>query len=401
MTIVRPGAFNGTDAGTGDEPPPFGQVLIIGAGLVGTSLGLALRRRGVAVGFEDADPRHLKVAVSIGAGHVGAAGDRPDLVVVAVPPTVVGPVVAAALDRFPDATVTDVGSVKVMALAGVKAHATGPHATGTHATGTHENGGIERYVGGHPMAGSEQSGPLAARADLFDGRAWAVTPHADSRPDSIAAVELLAAACRAVPIGLTPAEHDEAVALVSHLPQVASSVVAGLLTTAGDVQLNLAGQGLRDVTRIAAGDPNLWTQILSANAVPVANLLREAAHRMEQFAAALDDLKGVHDTELAGADTAALHRSLASGVSGVRRLPGKHGTRPEDFALVSVLLADRPGELAHLFADVEAAGVNIEDVRIDHSPATPAGLVELAVNQRARTELLDVLTKRGWSVHGS
>lgn len=387
MTIVRPGAFNGADAGSdGDEPVPFDDVLIIGAGLVGTSLGLALRRRGVSVGFEDADPHHLKVAVSVGAGHAGPSGDRPDLVVVAVPPTVVGSVVAGALDRFPDATVTDVGSVKAMALAGVQEHATGS---------------IDRYVGGHPMAGSEQSGPLAAQADLFDGRAWAVTPHPDSRPEAIAAVELLARTCRALPLRLTPAEHDEAVALVSHLPQVASSVVASLLTSAADVHLNLAGQGLRDVTRIAAGDPNLWTQILSANAAPVAALLREAAQRMEHFATTLEELKGDADAELASGEAGTLHQSLARGVSGVRRLPGKHGTGPEDFALVSVLLPDRPGELAHLFADVEAAGVNIEDVRIDHSPATPAGLVELAVNQRARTELLDVLTKRGWSVHGS
>lgn len=247
------------------------------------------------------------------------------------------------------------------------------------------------------MAGSEQSGPLAARDGLFEGRAWAVTPHPGSSQRAIETVEALARVCGAFPVRMTPAEHDEAVALVSHVPQVAASVVAGLLTTAAEDHLLLAGQGLRDVTRIAAGDPTMWTQILSANARPVARLLHEAAQDLQQLAATLDKLDGTAEPAAAEADP--LRGALERGGAGVRRLPGKHGARREVFALVPVLLRDQPGELARLFANVVEAGVNIEDVRIDHSPGTPAGLAELAVAPSALPKLLEALEQHGWSVH--
>ena len=358
---------------------------VIGTGLMGTSVALALRRGGVEVSLEDANPQHLRLAVGLGAGTPIVEGvrapdqaEQPDLVIVGVPPAALGAVIAEALERYPGAVVTDLGSVKAAVLADVSARA--PQ-------------WLDRYVGSHPMAGSEQSGPLAARADLFDGRAWAVTPHPRCRPEAVEMVEALARLCGALVVRMSSAEHDEAVALVSHLPQVASSVVAGLLTAASDEQLALAGQGLRDVTRIAAGDPDLWSQILSANAGPVARLLHEAAERMHRMAVALEKVETAEDA------TREVRRFLERGVSGVRRLPGKHGKRPETFVSVPVLLPDRPGELARLFADVSAAGINIEDVRIDHSPGAPAGLVQLAVHPDAVSTLLEVLGRHGWDVH--
>lgn len=358
---------------------------VIGTGLMGTSVALALRRAGVEVSLEDANPHNLRLAVGLGAGtpvseagHPDKGPEQPDLVIVGVPPAVLGVVIAEALERYPHAVVTDLGSVKTAVLADVSARA--PQ-------------WLDRYVGSHPMAGSEQSGPLAARGDLFDGRAWAVTPHPRCRPDAVETVTALARLCGALVVRMNVTEHDEAVALVSHLPQVASSVVAGLLTTASEEQLALAGQGLRDVTRIAAGDPNLWSQILSANAGPVARLLHEAAENLHRIAVALEE---VESTEYG---TRELQRSLERGVSGVRRLPGKHGKRPETFVSVPVLLPDRPGELARLFADVSAAGINIEDVRIDHSPGVPAGLVQLAVHPDAVPPLLEALARHGWDVH--
>ncbi|HEY6738204.1 MAG TPA: prephenate dehydrogenase/arogenate dehydrogenase family protein, partial [Actinopolymorphaceae bacterium] len=229
---------------------PSRRVVVIGTGLMGTSLGLALHRDQARVWLEDRDAAHLRVAVSLAAGTPydpkDVPADQVDLVVVGVPPRALGAVIADALRRFPTAVVTDLGSVKEPVAREVRERVP------EHA---------DRYVGGHPMAGSERSGPLAARADLFEGRAWAITPHAGSASEAVSAVEELAKICGAFGVLLTPAEHDQAVAIVSHVPQVASSVVAGLLTEADEDHLVLAGQGLRDVTRIAAGDPALWAQI--------------------------------------------------------------------------------------------------------------------------------------------
>ena len=373
--------------------PSFRHVVVIGAGLMGTSLGLALRRCDVDVQLLDLDPTNLRLAVSLGAGRPVAspqdrqpvdvqgfpsgtqgAGDRPhvDLVVVSVPPDTVTEVSAEALRRYPEAVVTDLASVK---------------APPAKQLADRLPSDASRYVGGHPMAGSERSGPLAASADLFDGRAWAVTPHPASGRDAVAVVEELAQVCGAYPIRLAPDQHDDAVALVSHLPHVASSVVAGLLTEAPEQHLELAGQGLRDVTRVAAGDPALWTQILSANARPVSKLLQQAATRLIELAGRLEKAEPVDEL-------------LGAGVQGVGRLPGKHGVRAEDFVAVTVLLPDRPGELARLFGDVGAAGVNIEDVRIDHSPGTSAGLVELLVIPHAEHSLSLALRERGWALPG-
>lgn len=372
------------------------RVLVIGAGLIGTSVGLALTRGGAEVFLEDADSGNVRTAVSLGAGRAAPSDDaeiRPDLVVVGVPPVALAAVIATALERFPDAVVSDLGSVKEAVLAELRRRGIA----------------LERYVGSHPMAGSEQSGPLAGRADLFEGRAWAVTPHDGSTPEAVSVVEEFARTCGAFVVSLTPARHDGAVALVSHVPQVASSVVAGLLIGAEEDDLRLAGQGLRDVTRIASSDTELWTQILTANAGPVAKLLHEASERLRDVALTLDKLPAGEHAETApggGVSVAAdrpgedLRAPLAQGVTGVHRLPGKHGARVEDFVQVPILLSDRPGELARLFADVGEAGVNIEDVRIDHSPGTPAGLVELSVRADTAEGLLHALAARGWVVHG-
>lgn len=362
---------------------PTPSVLIVGTGLIGSSVGLALCREGLDVTLEDADAAHLRVAVSIGAGTPGPPATDPDLVVVAVPPSLVAPVTAEVLRRYPRAPVTDVGSTKQAALSQLRA--------------TVGSGALDRYVGSHPMAGSERSGPLAAQADLFAGRTWAVTPHPEAGPEAVRAVECLARRCSAVPVRLSPAAHDEAVALVSHLPQVAASVVGGLLSGAADDQLVLAGQGVRDVTRIAASDPDLWSQILAVNAEPVARLLHEAAGGLERFAELLD--RGPALSGPADPVVGELRALLGRGVEGAARLPGKHGRQPRAYASVPVVVPDRPGALAGLFTEVEAVGVNIEDVRIDHSPGVPVGLVELFVGHEDEGRLLDALGQHGWTVH--
>jgi prephenate dehydrogenase len=344
-------------------------VLVVGTGLLGTSLGLALRRHGVDVLLRDVVPEHVRTATGLGAGRP-YAGERPGLVVVAVPPDHVGEEVTRALAET-DAVVTDVGSVKtapLRALAGVP--------------------GLERYAGGHPMAGSERSGPLAASPTLFDGRPWAVTPHELSSPSTTEAVEQLARLAGAGVVRLSPEEHDEAVARISHLPHLLSVLVAGRLADAPSGHLALSGQGVRDVTRVAGGDPALWKQIVTGNAAALGGLLTQVRDQLD----VLIDAVTVGDREALGA-------ILERGVAGTRAIPGKHGGPSQPTASVFVSLPDHPGELARLFADAGASGVNIEDVHIDHDPARETGLVELVVDQTRSDHLHASLESRGWETH--
>jgi len=355
---------------TEPEPVLVGPVEVVGTGLLGTSIGLACRRAGIEVLLTDVASEHVRTASGLGAGRPREAGDRPQLVVVAVPPDHLGAEIVRALETT-DAVVTDVGSVK-----------TGPLASATGRPGA------ERYVGSHPMAGSERSGPLAASAALFDGRPWAVTPHRGSAPDAVELVEALVAVCGAVVVRLSPEEHDRAVARTSHVPHLLSSLVAARLADAPQGHLALTGQGVRDVTRVAAGDPALYGQIVTANSEAVLALLGEVRGQLDDLIEAVS-----------AADRGGLEALLREGVAGTRAIPGKHGgpVRPTRSVFVSV--PDHPGELARLFADAGASEVNIEDVHIDHDPGRPVGLVELIVDETRAEHLLASLESRGWVTH--
>jgi prephenate dehydrogenase len=347
-----------------------GPVEIVGTGLLGTSIGLALRRAGIDVLLADESPDHLRTASGLGAGRPARPEEQPQLVVVAVPPDHLGPVIRRALE-ITDAVVTDVGSVKSGPLEAVA-----------------DVAGVERYVGGHPMAGSERSGPLAASAALFDGRPWAVTPHDGSRPEAVGLVEALVQVCGGVPVRMSPLEHDRAVARTSHIPHLLAALAAGRLAEAPTDHLALTGQGVRDVTRVAAGDPVLYGQIVSANSEAVLDLLAEVRERLD----AIIDAVGAADRD-------ALEVVLREGVAGTLAIPGKHGgpTRPTGSVFVAV--PDHPGALARLFADAGASEVNIEDVHIDHDPGRPVGLVELVVDEGRAEHLLVSLESRGWVTH--
>jgi prephenate dehydrogenase len=248
---------------------------------------------------------------------------------------------------------------------------------------------LSRYVGSHPMAGSERSGPLAGRADLFDGATWAITPHENSAPEAVELVRRLAEAAGARTVELSVADHDLAVARVSHLPQLMSSLAAGTLVDAPAAHLELSGQGVRDVTRIAAGDPGLWTQIVSANSPALSGLLEGIRDELDRLLIALGKEEATDEV------TAVLNR----GVSGAIRVPGKHGAPHIELVPVLVTIPDRPGQLARLFADAAESGANVEDLRIDHSPGRPIGEVELSVKPASVDQLVEVLTERGWAVH--
>ncbi|MFC6285349.1 prephenate dehydrogenase [Nocardioides sp. GCM10027113] len=349
-----------------------GPVEVVGTGLLGTSVALACRRAGLEVLLSDISPEHVRTASGLGAGRARVYSDRPQLVVVAVPPDHLAEAVLAAL-RDGDAVVTDVGSVKELPHRAVVANA--PDLAG-------------RYAGGHPMAGSERSGPLAASANLFDGRPWAVTPHEGSSEEAVALVEELAGLCGAVAVRLTPRDHDEAVARISHLPHLLAALVASRLAEAPAEHLTLAGQGVRDVTRVAASDPAMWQQIVGANAEAVAALLEEVRGELEAM---------IDAVRTGGRDE--LGRLLERGVAGTRAIPGKHGGPLAPTRSVYVSVPDHPGELARLFADAGESDVNIEDVHIDHDPGRPVGLVELLVAESRAEHLLASLESRGWVTH--
>jgi prephenate dehydrogenase len=212
------------------------------------------------------------------------------------------------------------------------------------------------------------------------------------------AVTGLAVACGADPVLTDPATHDRWVALVSHAPHLVAVAMAARLAPSSVPAdaLKLAGGGLRDVTRIAAGDSALWAQILSANAGPVAEIVAEVAEDLAAVARILGRLP--QGTSVAGAGAAGVTGLLDRGRAGTARIPGKHGGQPRNFTVVQVVIADRPGELARLFNAAGAAGVNIEDIRLEHSPGLPVGVAELSVRPDQVAALLDAMEAGGWPV---
>ncbi len=365
----------------------LGTVRVVGTGLLGASVGLGLSASGARVLLADASPTALALARDLGAGAPDP-GDVPvDLVVVATPPDVTAAVVLAELKAHPDAVVTDVASVKAGVLASL-------HAAGAD---------LRRYVGGHPMAGRERSGAVAARGDLFLGRPWVISPvdgpeGADGDPAGPATVRRLALALGAVPVVMGAAEHDEAVALVSHVPQVAASLVAARLRHAPDAAVALAGQGLRDVTRIAGSDPALWAQILAANAGPVAAVLADLRDDLDRLLTALAALTGEPAPGAAVGARGTVAHAVADGNLGRERIPGKHGGVPARYAIVTVVIPDEPGALGRVFADIAAAGTNVEELALEHAPGRAVGLLEVSVLPAMREHLTAALSSSGWHV---
>ncbi|WP_270888090.1 prephenate dehydrogenase [Pedococcus sp. 5OH_020] len=357
------------------------RVRIVGTGLIGTSLGIALVRAGYAVSLADPSPTAVALARDLGAGSVATPDEPPpDVVVVAAPPDVAGSVVARELADWPQAVVTDVASVKVAVLEDVR----------------RRGADLRRYVGSHPMAGRERSGAVAARGDLFDGRAWVVVPSPESSAEATALTRELATAAGGTVRTMSPREHDAAVAVVSHVPQIASSLVAGRLRDVPDEAVALSGQGIRDVTRVAASDPQLWTQILAGNAAAVAQVL-EQLHA--ELGSVIEALHALAEGDGLGAREI-LARTVAHGNAGHARIPGKHGAAPTSYDVVVVLVPDQPGELGRLLHDVGDAGVNLEDLHLEHGLGQPFGLAEISVLPAVAERLADELVARGWRLHG-
>ena len=348
-----------------------GSALVVGAGLIGCSIGLALREAGWQVRVEDSTEELTYRAVRLTGLEAMESGFQPEVVVVSVPPGVAAQVIIEALRLYPDATVMDTASVKADIA----------HEVYTNSIQS------DRYVPSHPMAGKESTGPADAAYDLFLDRLWVYAPRGEARPQSLAAVAEVISACGAIAVGMGPEEHDATVALTSHLPQVLASALAGLLAQEEESHVAVSGQGLRDMTRIAGSNPRLWSEILLANREHVRERLGQVAEAVAGF-----------DAALAAGDAAQLEERLRLGNEGKRRIPGKHGAAAQAWQSVAIMIEDSPGQLARIFACAGRLGVNIEDVRIDHALGRAAAVIELDVDPKAAAQLAAGLASEGWTL---
>ena len=358
--------------------------VVIGAGLIGASIGFALHRAGWQVTFDDVDPeRQAQATVALthqgpGSAHRGGeiattamsdvtgALDAPALVVVAVTPELTGLIVGEAISRYPYATVIDTASVKSQPAQEIEAS------------------GIDtsRVVLSHPLGGRATSGPDDASADLFVGRIWALSRFADTADEHAQRAERAVLDCGAVPYWVSPESHDEALAVTSHLPQLVASGLAAAVADLGRSAAGLSGPALADMTRIADSPIEMWNQIIVSNRGPIAAGLD---HLIETLVAVRKALATDDDEAISAATTALLLRGRA-GRSLIRnKHAGLGGAAIEEqsaadrWVWVEATLPDAPGRLAAALLAAAAEGINVEDVELDHASHAAAGTVALAV----------------------
>ena len=352
------------------------RVAIVGTGLIGTSIAMASTRVGCLVVGWDPDDGSLALAAERGsvsrAGSLEEAASGADVVIVCAPVPAIPELVARALAAAPRAVVTDAGSIKEHVVREV---------------GTLSGGAATRYIGGHPMGGSERSGPEHASASVVDGIVWVLTPTDDADPLVVTALETWIQRIGGRPVRMSPARHDRLVAFVSHLPQVASTALMDLAATEEadepDILLLAAG-GFRDLTRLASSNPALWSQILLSN--------REAiAEAIELYTSRLADLR-LMVLEGRGAD---VEQTFDGAKQARLRLAAKPQVRA-GVAVLQVQAPDRPGALAELTSVLAEHAVNIEDLQIVHSPEGGRGTVYLTVAATSADDALRVLASRSF-----
>lgn len=340
------------------------RVAVVGTGLIGTSIAMAAVRAGDHVRGFDRD-RAVLAAAAVRAG-LSPAGDLAEcvrgatLVFVCTPMAEVGALVVSALRLAPEAVVSDVASVKSHVILEVQASA--PRAD------------LERYVPGHPMGGSERSGPDHASASVLDGAVWVLPEHGRAGEVAVARVEAWVSKIGARPVRMEPGRHDRLVAIVSHLPQVASTALMSLAATeeAGEPEiLLLAAGGFRDLTRLAASNPGLWSEILLANR-------EEIARAIDLYVERLVALRAL----VAAERSAEVEETFAMAKAARLTLAAKPQVKA-GVAVLQVPVPDRPGVLAELTATMAEADVNIEDLQIVHSPEGGRGTVHLTVSAGA------------------
>ena len=350
---------------------PFQKVRIVGSGLIGTSIGLALVTHGVEVDMRDIDPRAQLLARDLVKSQ---DLKEPELTIFALPSSHLSQVLNGEYSINPGSKFIDIGSVKTKPLLDV----------------SRSEIPSENFLATHPMAGREVGGAESARADLFQSRTWVYIPNGlDGKPvdpELLTYGLWLIKALGAVPVAMQAAEHDRAAALISHLPQAVASLLAGQLISGDRAALELSGAGLRDTTRIAASDPALWDEILTSNSAEITPLLISL---QSDLAALIEALKS----------NASVSSFIEKGNQGRSLIPGKHGGVAREYTYLPVVIEDKPGQLAALVSECAKVNVNIEDLTIEHSPGQFTGLITLALSKSDANVLSAHLIGSGWNVH--
>jgi prephenate dehydrogenase len=350
--------------GAADGGPRRAQ--IIGTGLIGGSVGLGLRALGWHVTGRDRSQAAADRARELGAIDVVGTDAEAELVVLAVPVGVVVDAARQALAEHPRAVVTDVGSVKGPIVAAVD---------------------DARFVGGHPMAGSEQEGVDGSDAAMFGGAVWVLTPTGDTDAERFATVHGLAGALGAEVVSLPPEVHDEIVAVISHVPHLTAAALMRLATARSDEHatvLRLAAGGFRDMTRVAAGHPGIWPDICAENRAAIVGTLDEL----------IAELGSVRDA-VARADRGSLLADLDGARQARLNLPTT-APRPEELAELRVPVSDEPGQLASVTTTATELGVNIYDIELAHSAEGARGVMILVVDAAVTGVFVERLEALGY-----
>ena len=345
-------------------------VKIVGCGLIGTSIGLRLREKGVEVEVSDSSSTNLELARDLLGGIQNL--EDPEVILIAVPPQNVFDVLKAEFHSHPKAIFIEVSGIKSELILQVESF--------TELS--------RRFVAVHPMAGREKSGPQSARSDLFESRAWIISKTSEVDPDVVEFARDLGKVLGSSIYEMTADSHDQAIATISHMPQILSSALGASLLGSTSESLNLAGQGLRDVSRLADSDPELWSTLLIGNAKHLIPKLAEVTSRLSQLQKALEE-----------ANLPVVKNFIAEGRIGREKIPGKHGGKSRDYSYVPIVIDDKPGGLARIFNECAAIGVNVEDLSMEHSPGQEVGLITLALNSDDAIALQKHLVAKGWLAH--
>ncbi len=346
---------------------------IVGTGLIGTSIALRAGQAGLKLELADSDLANLNLAKDLLAPYLLDSDNAQliDLVIVATPPMSTFEVLKAEFQHNPNAIFIDIGSVKTNLVAKVE--------------------GLSdlnaRFLGTHPMAGRESAGASSAQADLFEGRAWILTPTASTSPEIIELIAQFVKLMGSTPYQMPPEKHDEVLAYISHLPQILStSLSATILESQEDV--SLAGQGLRDMTRIAGSNGELWSEILQENQQAV-------LHALDSFESKIAELRAA----VLNSNKNSIVEAFRSGNEGRALVSGKHGAKPRNYEYLLIVIKDEPGALSKLFNECASIGANIEDLSIEHSPGQFTGLITLAFSSEDAKKVRAHLEAQDWKVH--